>query len=207
MPPSLPWPRQSPDGRIDRNRPIAFNSAEQHDFAQRKNEKLRQDFVAEARRAKMRLAATEPDEIIIESPQARRAAESAEAAKTLENKGNRPIRPPAATAKPTGPSGPSPRLIVIAVAAIAVLTGLWFSLGSGSDQPVPAQPAALTSPSHPVQSAEPAKTAPDQTNKSATPAEDTGRRGEATRRPITKAGSFPAARPPKRRPCRCSVSL
>jgi localization factor PodJL len=160
--------------------PIDFSSAEQHDFAQRKNEKLRQDFVAEARRAKMRLAATEPDEIIIESPQARRAAESAEAAKILENKGNRPIRPPTATAKPTGPSGPSPRLIVIAVAAIAVLTGLWFSLGSGSDRPVPAQPAALMSPSHPVQSAEPAKTAPDQTNKSATPAEDTGRRGEAT---------------------------
>ena len=132
--------------------PVAFNSGEQHDFGYRKNEKLRQDFVAEARRAKMRLAAIEPDEIIIKSPQARRAAETAEAGKALESKGNRPIRPPAATAKPTGPSGPSPRLIVIAVAAIAVLTGLWYSLGNGADQPVPAQPAALASPSDPVQS-------------------------------------------------------
>ena len=160
--------------------PVAFNSGEQHDFGYRKNEKLRQDFAAEARRAKMRLAAVEPDEIIIESPQARRAAETAEAGKAPESKGNRPIRPPAATAKPTGPSGPSPRLIVMAVAAIAVLTGLWYSLGNGGDQPVLAQPAALASPSNSVQSGEPAKAAPGQTNQGDAPADNTGRRGEAT---------------------------
>ena len=47
--------------------PVAFNSGEQHEFGYRKNDKLRQDFAAEARRAKMRLAAVEPDEIIIKS--------------------------------------------------------------------------------------------------------------------------------------------
>ena len=101
-------------------------------FGYRKNDKLRHDFAAEARRAKMRLAAIEPDEIIIEFRKRGEPRKRPRLEKRAESKGNRPIRPPAATAKPTGPSGPSPSLIVIAVAAIAVLTGLWYSLGNGA---------------------------------------------------------------------------
>ncbi len=46
----------------------AYDSSEPRQASPRKNEKLRQDFIAEARRAKMRLAAAAEDEIVITSP-------------------------------------------------------------------------------------------------------------------------------------------
>jgi localization factor PodJL len=147
-----------------------------HDFVQRKSERLRQDFIAEAQRAKMRLAAEDDDRIIIEAPAARTPADSATVTKTAEIRGSRPIRPPVAPAKRSGPSGPSPRLMVLAVVALAALTGLWYSLGSG-DRAVPQHPAALASPTNSVKSSDAAKTAPAQPG---SPAEDNARRGDAT---------------------------
>ena len=128
---------------------------EAHDFGHRKNEKLRQDLIADARRAKMRLAAAdEGDEIVIASSGATLASASVETGRGPDSQSNRPIRPIATTAKPTGPSGPSPLLMVITLAAIVVLSGLWYWHGSAGDRPILAQPAAMTPLSAPAQPGE-----------------------------------------------------
>jgi len=127
----------------------AFDGDEPHDFGHRKNEKLRQDLIAEARRAKMRLAAAEQGDEIVIAPSGATMA-SVETGKGPESQGNRPIRPPAAIAKPTGPSGPSPLLMVITLAAIVLLSGLWYWHGSGGDKPILAQPAAMAPLSAPA---------------------------------------------------------
>lgn len=110
-------------------------------------EKSRQDFIAEARRAKLRLAAVEPegDAIVIPAPapiipeEFVRPIPSPAAA-------SRPIRtaPLAAAAKAAGPSAPSPRLIVIAAAALMALGGLWLTLDG--NKPSAVKPVALTPP-------------------------------------------------------------
>jgi localization factor PodJL len=105
-----------------------------------KHQKLRQDFIAEAKRAKMRLAASE-DEIIITSPASGTftASSSAETGVGPYALGSRRIKPPAASAKASAPSAPSPRLIAIALAALLALTGLWYSLdrNPGKDSTAP----------------------------------------------------------------------
>jgi localization factor PodJL len=133
----------------------ALDRAEPHDFGHRKNEKLRQDFIAEARRAKMRLSASEQgDEILITPAGTPTDSALTDPGKGPEAQGNRPIRPPAATVKSTGPSGPSPRLILVAFAAIAALSGLWYSIESGHDKPISALPAVMVPSSAPSQASE-----------------------------------------------------
>lgn len=109
---------------------------------QRAQEKSRQDFIAEARRAKMRLASAHHvgDEIVMPEPFAP-AAEPVP--RTGPAQGSRPIRSTAEfAAKMTGPSAPSPRIVIMAVAALMALGGLWYSLDG--DQPSAVKPVALS---------------------------------------------------------------
>jgi localization factor PodJL len=104
-----------------------------------KNEKLRQDFIAEARRAKMRLSSASDDDIVISSPSDSGAfMMSSPSDATRGHQGSKPIRPAASRSKASGPSGPSPRLIVLAVAVVLGLGGLWLTSDSaphGVSQP------------------------------------------------------------------------
>lgn len=102
----------------------------------RKNEKLRQDFIAEARRAKMRLSSTADDDIVVTSPMHSDTFSMSSPDAVRGPQGSRPIRPTATRSKASGPSGPSPRLIVLAVAALLALGGLWFTVGSDTPAPV-----------------------------------------------------------------------
>ena len=112
--------------------------------AVRKSEKIRQDFVAEARRAKMRLTA-EHDDIVIGGPSSvslsSSAAEGPSAGPSL---GSRPIRPTAAVSKNTsGPSAPSPRLMIITAVALLALGSLWYTLGFGGGRQNAGEPVAM----------------------------------------------------------------
>jgi localization factor PodJL len=84
-----PPPRPQPSQAYDSNEPRPAPA--------RKNEKLRQDFIAEARRAKMRLAAAAEDEIVITSPADSGAFSMSSAEAGRGAHGSRPIRPPAST--------------------------------------------------------------------------------------------------------------
>lgn len=101
-------------------------------------EQRRRDFIAEARRAKLRLAASD-DEIVITAPGASGAyaAASGQRGQGAEPATPRPIRRTAAAApaKSSGPSAPSPLLIIVAVAVLLMLGGLWFMLGGRSSNP------------------------------------------------------------------------
>jgi localization factor PodJL len=101
-----------------------------------KNEKLRQDFIAEARRAKMRLSSAADDDIVVTSPIHSDTFSMSSPDAVRGPHGSRPIRPTATRSKASGPSGPSPRLIVLAVAALLALGGLWFTVGSDTPAPV-----------------------------------------------------------------------
>lgn len=98
----------------------------------RKGEKSRQDLVADARRAKMRLAA-EQDDIVVGPPSSLSISSSAsEGSMGAPPAGSRPIRPTTAPSKKTsGPSAPSPRLMVIAAVALVALGSLWYTFGFG----------------------------------------------------------------------------
>lgn len=87
------------------------------DMAQR-SEKMRQEFVADVRRAKARLA-QEGDQLTAGSPAAPLS-------------GRRPVRPsPAAAKNSFGPSAPSPRLMLVAALVLVALAGLWYTFGFG----------------------------------------------------------------------------
>lgn len=108
--------------------------------ASRAPEKSRQDFIAEARRAKLRLAAFEPDAEAVVIP----APVAAEAPVRAASSPSRPVRPAPASTVKTGPSAPSPRLIAMAVAALVAVGGLWMSLGG--EKPSAVKPVALSPP-------------------------------------------------------------
>lgn len=107
-----------------------------------RSEKMRQEFIADARRAKMRLSA-EGDDIdapVAPSLSATRTAYAAGSAAA----GSRPIRPASALHKNTsGPSAPSPRLMILAGFVLVALVGLWYTFGFES-RPQPAAPATTT---------------------------------------------------------------
>jgi localization factor PodJL len=130
------------------SRPVQFYEAEDPSEAyqpnQRSNEKLRQDFIAEARRAKMRLAAAAEDEIVITSPSETGAFSMSSSDAVRGPHGSKPIRPAAGRSKASGPSGPSPRLVVLAVAALLALSGLWYTLGGEAPKPAVGQSSSLT---------------------------------------------------------------
>lgn len=112
--------------------------------AVRKSEKIRQDFVAEARRAKMRLTA-EQDDIAIGGPSSVSLSSSAaEGPSASSSLGSRPIRPTAAQPKKTlGPSAPSPRLMIIAAVALLALGSLWYTFGFGGGRQSAVEPVAV----------------------------------------------------------------
>jgi len=117
----------------------------------RKNEKLRQDFIAEARRAKMRLSSASDDEIVVTSQPHSDTFTMSSSDSVRGSQGGRPIRPTAVRSKASGPSGPSPRLIVLAIATILALGGLWYTAGTDT------QPAVSPSSSHPAAATETGK--------------------------------------------------
>jgi len=123
-----------PSGRARAAEPFEPETAIERDV--RKNEKLRQDFIAEARRAKMRLSSAGDDDIVVTSPMHSDTFSMSSPDAMRGPQGSRPIRPAVARSKASGPSGPSPRLIVLAVAALLALGGLWFTVGSDTSAPV-----------------------------------------------------------------------
>ncbi|HEY8193867.1 MAG TPA: sel1 repeat family protein [Hyphomicrobium sp.] len=165
----------------------AYESSEPRQSSPRNNEKLRQDFIAEARRAKMRLAAAAEDEIIITSPAESGAFSMSSSEVGRGAHGSRPIRPPASTPKATGPSGPSPRLVVLGVAALLALSGLWYTLGTASHKST-APLAPTASSAKPAVANEVPEAAKSQSGTAGQPASapdgadrsDMGPRGEAT---------------------------
>ncbi|WP_290982169.1 tetratricopeptide repeat protein [Hyphomicrobium sp.] len=87
------------------------------DLTQR-SEKMRQDYVADIRRAKARLA-KEGDEFI-------------SGPSTAPPVPSRPIRPASGTSKNSfGPSAPSPRLMIVAALVLLALAALWYTFGFG----------------------------------------------------------------------------
>jgi len=102
----------------------------------RSNEKLRQDFIAEARRAKKRLASSSEDDLAVTPPpESGPFTMSSSPDASRGPMGGKPIRPTAARQMSSGPTGPSPRLIVLAVAVVLALGGLWFTVGSEPQVP------------------------------------------------------------------------
>jgi localization factor PodJL len=107
-----------------------------------RSEKLRQEFIADARRAKMRLS-TEGDSLGGPLSPSRAAPQSPGAATTLA--GSRPIRPSKRTAakNTSGPSAPSPRLMFVAALVLVALAGLWYIFGfDNGPQSIAARSAA-----------------------------------------------------------------
>ncbi|MFT3729956.1 MAG: sel1 repeat family protein [Hyphomicrobium sp.] len=97
-----------------------------------RTEKLRQEFAADARRAKMRLGSDESD--ILEPVLPAQSMPSADP--TIAHPGSRPIRPSARAAKNmSGPSAPSPRLMLVAGLVFVLLAGLWYTFGFEKPEP------------------------------------------------------------------------
>src|SRR5690606_12326898 len=123
MPAAPPVPEMMSGERV--NPSYSFDREPPIEAASRRTEKSRQDFIIEARRAKVRLSsAASDDEIVVTSPRDSGSftMSSPEAARGPH--GSKPIRPPTGRSKASGPSGPSPRLIVLAIGAILALGGL-----------------------------------------------------------------------------------
>ena len=112
--------------------------------ATRSPDKLRQDFIADARRAKMRLAGeTDDGNVVITKPEGTVMAAAA--------KPQRPVAAAAPKAKSAAATTTVPRLMVMGLAALSAVGGLWFTLNGGApSEPVvtgekPAQSAPFKS--------------------------------------------------------------
>lgn len=133
--------------------------------ATRSPEKLRQDFIADARRAKMRLSTEAVDQadasvtISRNEPMSPVAAARAQAATKSDGKST------AAPAKKTAVGSSSPRIKVMGLAAATLIAagGAWYAMqgGSNAEQPVASgdAPAAAAAPATADASAAPGKEA------------------------------------------------
>ncbi len=136
------------------------------DEAAHRSERLRQEFVADARRARTRLTGDDDDTGTGSS------VSFSSSAAMPPHSGSRPIRPPAGPAKTTlGPSAPSPRLMLLAGLVLVALAALWYTLPSGGK---PGEPAAT----HQV-APEQSKSAPAAGEQGAPPSNVNGPRGDA----------------------------
>lgn len=136
----------NPDVRYESTSQSAqpYDVREAREAAQDKTEKLRQDFIAEARRAKMRLASAADDEIVITSPSETGSFTIGSPEAGRKPHTGRPIRPAAGRrAKASGPSAPSPRLIILALGAFLALGGLWYTFGTKPAQIEDGQSTAI----------------------------------------------------------------
>ncbi len=120
-------------------------------------EKLREEMVADVRRAKLRLSAEDYDMPSPVSPPV--SVRPTQPRSALPPSGSRPIRPSASSAKnASGPSAPSPRLMIVAALVLMALAGLWYTFGFGNRaDPVAMHDAPLGQTS---QSETPASAAP-----------------------------------------------
>jgi localization factor PodJL len=100
----------------------------------RSSEKMRQDFIADARRAKMRLAnenASLSDEVVITKP------EDIETLKATKGPAKPAARPQTTVVKPAPEkAGPaiSPRLVALGLAGLVALGGAWFFMPGSSSK-------------------------------------------------------------------------
>lgn len=131
--------------------------------APRGPEKIRQDFIADARRAKLRLAAAEGGDaeggVVIAKPDlSEKPLEKPAAGKVDKAAGKTKGKP-----KADGNAQQSmPRLMVMGLGVIALLGGLWYIMqGGGGGAPEMASPAAITAPVAGQLPAGDAKGAPD----------------------------------------------
>lgn len=124
------------------------DAAPSQSVAARGADKLRQDFIADARRAKMRLSAEQDaSDVIVARPgtiDAAPAEASSGTAKPVQpNKtGVRGRSAPKASSQPTS----APRLMVMAVGAMSVVGGLWYVLDAGKRRTASAVPAVASGP-------------------------------------------------------------
>lgn len=125
----------------------------------RPSEKLRQDFIADARRAKMRLAAETGDDTIVLTTAPRELAAGAPAPRAAK-----PARPTAPTAAERIASAVSPRVVALSV-ALAVASGAYLFLPFGKSNTPNARMMSQTSA--PIAGA---STVPKKAHNSGTPA-------------------------------------
>ena len=129
-------------------------------------DKIRQDFIADARRAKLRLAAADDaGDIAV-------AHTVAGDSPSLDTAASRPVAPGKSSrrskvsSKKSAQPTSARRLVAMAVGAMAVVGGLWVALDAGNSQPMIATPAVATAPDG-VSDA--GSSAAPQTDSSATP--------------------------------------
>ena len=105
----------------------------------RHSEKLRQDFIADARRAKMRLAAETGDDTIVLTTAPRELAATAPASRS-----GKPVKPTAPTVAERIASAVSPRVVALSV-ALAVASGAYLFLPFGKSNTPNARMMSQTS--------------------------------------------------------------
>lgn len=126
MAPAAHEPAEAP--RRDMRAPAPAPAAE----APRSSEKLRQDFIADARRAKMRLSGDDGEGIVLAAPTVREAP-AAKAAPAAPQKGARPSAPAAVAAQAQAgatASAISPRVVALSV-ALALAGAAYVMMPSG----------------------------------------------------------------------------
>lgn len=109
-------------------------------------DKIRQDFIADARRAKLRLAAADEagDHAVMPTVASNSASQDAAGRRPITS-GNAAVRSkvsPKNSARPTS----ARRLTAMALGAMAIVGGLWVALDAGNSQPMIATPAGATAP-------------------------------------------------------------
>jgi localization factor PodJL len=126
--------------------PMAARQANPIDAAsQRSPEKLRQDFIAEARRAKMRLSAEgDLGTVTIARPEDDKLAIPAKPPLAAPRAGSKPSAS-AATKVAAGPAI-TPRLKVLALGLVVALMGAWYTMQMNSGADEPAAMATLPAP-------------------------------------------------------------
>ncbi|MEQ1653570.1 MAG: tetratricopeptide repeat protein [Hyphomicrobium sp.] len=143
---------QTPGGPDAGSQMQARPAAPSEANAVRSPDKLRQDFIAEARRAKMRLAAESESEgelgdVTVTRPE---MTMTAEAAKAPASAARAPFKASSASAKSAAGPAITPRLKVLALGAVVALAGAWYSMQprGGQSQPVAASvaPSAAKTP-------------------------------------------------------------
>ncbi len=117
----------------ERNAPLGASPA------QRSADKMRQDFIADARRAKMRLAEEASGDVVITKPD--QASEPAPASKPQSPQTKAATKAGASKSAAMGSS--TPRLMAVGLGALTLMGGLWYIMQDGPS--APAMPVAATS--------------------------------------------------------------
>lgn len=172
----------SPFAQVPGDHEMAGRTSVHHDepaphAAARSPDKLRQDFIADARRAKMRLAAEGDggaETVVIARPELEVPSSGSEAKPPVRG-GKSAARPTSAAEKPAGAFLITPRLRVMALAALLALSGGWYAMhifqNRGGAAVTAANPAAAnTTALTPTKEAKTTAPASDESSDAAAPA-------------------------------------